>query len=177
MGKNRRKRYYVGEGGQKGLLVGALFLIVVLVVIASGLFYILANRSLESAAYRAHFETLRHTMDMLLPWLIFVNITALIVVIVLAVFLTHKISGPAFHLIRDLDRLKEGDLTVRTTLRKRDRLREISDAFNEAVAKLDEKMADIKSSADEMQAAGGETELPKDKLEKLKRAIGKFKTQ
>lgn len=174
MEKNRRKKYYVKEGGHKGLLVGSLILILVLIVIASSLFYILANRTLENETYQAHFRTLRNTMEMLLPWILIVNAIGLVVVLVLAVFFTHKISGPTFHIVKDLGRLGDGDLTVRIKLRRRDRLVEIADAFNESAGKLQQITIEVKKQAENLLADGTKTDS---EIQKLRESLDKLKTQ
>ncbi len=173
---NRRHQIFVRGGDHRGLLVGSIILILVLVVVASGLFYILANRNLEQATYRAHFETLRNTMQLLLPWLLIVNIIALIIVIILALFFTHKIAGPAYHLIVDLKKVKDGDLTVRTAFRKGDRLKEVASAMSETTENLRLIVADIKNDVANISEVCGDEKTVKEKLENLNRTLGKLKT-
>jgi methyl-accepting chemotaxis protein len=173
---NRRRQIFVKGGDHRGLLVGAIILILVLVVVASGLFYILANRNLEQATYRAHFETLRNTMQLLLPWLLIVNIVALIVVIILALFFTHKIAGPVYHLIVDLKKLKNGDLTVQTVFRKGDRFKEVASAMSETTENLRLIVADIKNDVAKISEVTGDEKSVREKLENLNRTLGKLKT-
>ena len=166
----------MSAGGQRSLLAGVLILILVLVVVASGLFYILANRDLEKATYRAHFETLRNTMQMLLPWLVLVNIIGLIVVLILAIFFTHKIAGPAYHLKEDLKKIKEGDLTIRTAFRKGDGLKDVAVAMSDTTGQLRMEIANIKDNVDDLLKVTGNEALLKEKLGKLRETLGKLKT-
>jgi len=174
--KSRRKRYFVKEGDHWGLLGGALVLILVLVLLASGLFYLLANRDLQEATYRAHFQALRNTMQMLLPWLVVVNLVGLVVVLVLAVFFTHRISGPAYHLISDLRRLKNGDLTVGTSFRKHDRLKNLARAMTEATAHLRQTVDEVKRRLHELSELADKYPELKEKLEEIKNSLDKLKT-
>jgi len=173
---NRRRRFYVGEGDHKGLLVMVGILILALIIIASGLFYFLANRDLENAAYRAHFDTLRNTMQMLLPWLVIVNVIGFTLVLVLALFLTHRIAGPAFHLIRDLRAIAAGDLTIHTKFRRHDRLRDVAAALTDATGKLRVRIADAKKGIQELESiTGGNSDL-KDAVENIARNLNQLKT-
>ncbi len=147
---NRRRKYYVAQGDHRGILLIAGALLLTLAILASGLFYFLANRDLESATYRAHFDTLRNTMQMLLPWLVLVNLIGLVVVLGLAVYLTHRISGPAFHLIRDLKALGSGDLRIETKFRKHDRLKGAAEALSNAASELRGIITDTKQRVSEL---------------------------
>jgi methyl-accepting chemotaxis protein len=173
---NRRRKFYVKEGDHRGLLLGALILILVLVVLASGLFYVIANRILEQATYRAHFETLRNTMQMLLPWLLIVNIIGVIAVLILAIFMTHKISGPAYHLIKDLERLREGDLTIHTKFRKGDRLQNVALALSDATGALNETVSKTKNCLEELiKETSNYPEIKKSVIE-ISQTLDKLKT-
>lgn len=174
--KNQRKKYFVKEGNQWGLLIGAITLILILAIIASGLFYIIANRNLENATYKAHFTALHNTMQLLLPWLILVNLIGLIVVAILAVFYTHKIAGPTYHIMNDLKRLGEGDLTVRTKLRKHDRLQDLADNLNNAIGGIQKSVQDSKMLITELEKSVDNTAEIKKKIENLNKVINRLKT-
>jgi methyl-accepting chemotaxis protein len=174
--QNRRKKYFVKEGDHRGLLIGAVIIILSLIFVASGLFYVLANRNLEQATYRAHFEILRNTMQMLLPWLVLVNLIGLAIVVVLAFFLTHKISGPVYHLIKDLESVKNGDLRVTTVFRKGDRLKKLGTAFTETIAELRAKITDIKKKVSNLSSAIDEGDEIKQKIDEIEETLDKLKT-
>jgi len=173
---NRRKRYFVRDGDHQGILMIAGILLLVLILIASGMFYLIADRNLENATYRVHFDTLRHTMQMLLPWLVLVNLIGLIVVFLLAVFLTHRISGPVYHLISDLKMLGTGDLTVETKFRKHDRLKNVAGEFNAAVAGLRSVIVETKKMAVNLGIQVENHPELKDIAENINRNLEKLKT-
>ncbi|PJA27266.1 MAG: hypothetical protein CO189_07665 [candidate division Zixibacteria bacterium CG_4_9_14_3_um_filter_46_8] len=173
---NRRRKYFVKEGDQWGLLIGAAILILVLAIVASGLFYILANQDLEKATYRAHFEVLRNTMQMLLPWLILVNLIGMIVVLVLSIFFTHKVSGPAYHLVKDMRKLQQGDLTISTNFRDRDRLKNVAIAMNIAIERLRHEVADIKGEISELSKVADDALKVKESIARLNRILDNLKT-
>ena len=82
--ENRRRQFFVRDGDHWGLLPGALILILALIIIASGLFYLLADRNLEGATYRAHIEALHSTMQLLLPWLVLANLVGVAMVLIIS---------------------------------------------------------------------------------------------
>ena len=174
--ENRRRKLYVREGDHKGLLLGAFLLILVLIFIASGLFYILADRNLENATYRAHFDAMRHTMNMLLPWLVLVNAIGLIVVLILALILTHRISGPAYHLIKDMKKVGDGDLTVITAFRKHDRLQKVAQAMSHAISALRYKVIDVKEHIGKLAELAENKPDIKDKIDEINQSLDKLKT-
>jgi methyl-accepting chemotaxis protein len=174
--ENRRRKLYVRDGDHRGLLLGALILILALIFIASGLFYILADRNLEQATYRAHFDAMRHTMQMLLPWLILVNTIGLIVVLVLALILTHRISGPAYHLIQDMKKVADGDLTVATVFRKHDRLQKVGQAMTHTVSALRYKIIALKDEINNLYEMAENKPDLKNKIDEINNSLDKLKT-
>ena len=119
MEKRRRKKYFLSGSIQPRLLLGFAVLVFILVVIAGGLFYVLANRELSSEYYKAH-STLRYVMQNLLPWLLLVNLAGILVTLFLAVFYTHRIAGPAYRIQQDLRKIGQGVLTTRVKTRRRE---------------------------------------------------------
>jgi methyl-accepting chemotaxis protein len=173
---NRRRQFYVKAGGQRGLLTGALILILALIIVASGLFYVLANRNLEQATYRAHFETLRNTMQLLLPWLVIVNLAGLVIVLALAIFFTHKIAGPSYHLICDLKKIQDGDLTVKTEFRKGDGLKDVATAMSSATDSLRVGITEIKEKVNDLADMTNVDDCAREKIVEIMEKLDKLKT-
>jgi len=174
--KNRRRQYWVGDGDHKGILIIAGALVMALILIASGLFYIVANRNLEDATYRAHFDILRNTMQMLLPWLVMANIIGLVIVMLIAVLLTHRISGPAYHIVRDIRAIGDGDLTIQTIFRKNDRFQNIAATLTEAASSLRATIADVKNGVADIGDIVGDRPEIREKLERVAKNLEKLKT-
>jgi nitrogen fixation/metabolism regulation signal transduction histidine kinase len=173
---NRRRKFFIGAGGQRDLLAGVLILVLALIIVASGLFYVLANRNLEKATYRAHFETLRNTMQMLLPWLVIVNLVGLLVVLAMAIFFTHKIAGPSYHLICDLKKIQEGDLTVKTAFRKGDGLKDVATAMSNTTESLRVQISDVKGKVKELSSIAISDQFISEKIGEIKGKLEKIKT-
>jgi methyl-accepting chemotaxis protein len=173
--ENRRRKYIVKEGDHWGIMKLALFMIVVLAVLISGLFYVLADKNLEGATYRAHFNALRHTMQMLLPWLILVDLIGLVIVAIMAIFLTHSIAGPSYHLIRDIKNFGDGDLTIRTKFRKHDRLKAVGEAFSESSEKMHAKIVKLRKEINNITSVSGNNPEIKTRLDGINKILDDFK--
>jgi methyl-accepting chemotaxis protein len=113
---------------------------------------------------------------MLLPWLIMVNIVGLIVIAFLAIFLTHKISGPTYHLKRDLQKLATGDLTITTVFRKGDRLQDLAVGLNKAVANLRKEVIEIKTKMSVFTQSAEKFPELQDKIKDINNTINNLKT-
>ena len=88
----------------------------------------------------------------------------------------HRVSGPMFVLMRNLERMGDGDLTTEMRLRHQDHLKEISDSFNTNVAALRDQIQDVKLTAEAISASNKEDEI-KPLVEKLVTDLAKIKTE
>jgi methyl-accepting chemotaxis protein len=143
MGKNRRKKYFLSKGTQPGLLLGVTALVLILVIIAGGLFYLLANRELSIEYYKAH-SSIRYVMKNLLPWLLLVNLLGIMVALFLAVFYTHRIAGPLYRVQKDIRKIGEGFLTTRVKTRKGDQLKDLETEVNNMIQELEKNFLLVK---------------------------------
>ncbi|PKM92724.1 MAG: hypothetical protein CVU80_01855 [Elusimicrobia bacterium HGW-Elusimicrobia-4] len=71
----------------------------------------------------------------------------LVIVFVIAIFVSHKFAGPIFKFERSCDTVAAGDLTYRVYLRSGDELIELRDKFNRMVSEIQKKVsADYESA-------------------------------
>jgi methyl-accepting chemotaxis protein len=175
--KNRRKRYFLSRSIQPRLLLGFAVLVFILVVIAGGLFYVLANRELSAEYYKAH-STLRYVMQNLLPWLLLVNLAGILVALFLAVFYTHRIAGPAYRIQQDLKKVGQGILTTRVRTRRRDQLKDLESEINRVTGELEQSVIQVKGSLlklegnlADLERAASTGEVTQSQLEQLVRQI------
>ena len=85
----------------------------------------------------------------------------------------HRVSGPVFVLLRNLDRLGGGDLTAEMRLRQQDHLQEISDSYNQNIKSLREQLHGIKATARQLRDGGDNKEL----IDQLVADLDKIKTE
>ncbi|MBI5573074.1 MAG: HAMP domain-containing protein [Elusimicrobia bacterium] len=71
----------------------------------------------------------------------------LVIVFIIAIFVSHKFAGPIFKFERSCDTVAEGDLTYRVHLRSGDELIELQNKFNGMVSEIQKKVsADYESA-------------------------------
>ena len=58
----------------------------------------------------------------------------------LALFFSHFIAGPLFRFEKTLEEMRNGNLAINVKLRKNDELKDVADAFNQALAGLRSKV-------------------------------------
>ena len=177
MEKGRRKRYFLSKSMQPRLLLGFAALVLILVVIAGGLFYVLANRELSAEYYKAH-STLRYVMQNLLPWLLLVNLAGILVVLFLAIFYTHRIAGPAYRIQQDLGKIGQGILTTRVKTRRKDQLKglesevnRVAQEFEQGILQVKESLLKLESSLADLEKATSTGEASTDRLQQMVRQI------
>ena len=88
-----RRKYYLPGSLQPRLIRLLIGLLVIVIAVSATAFYLLADQELADEFYKAH-QTLSNTREMFLPWLITVNILAIVLAIIFAVFPSHKVAGP-----------------------------------------------------------------------------------
>jgi len=112
------------------------------------------------------------------------------VVIVAAMYVSHRIAGPVYRLEKELIQIGEGDLSRRLVLRKNDDLKEMANEMNNVMDRLDNHFSLIKShiailedSLNQVKQEGIKEENVKsvvdkwtDTLEKISKELAYFKT-
>lgn len=106
-------------------------------------------------------------------------ITILIIslsLMVVTLFVSHKIAGHLSRLEQDINVIAKGDLTFTARLRKGDQLRELSADINEMTASLNTKVAAIQSGVERVMISASDQNAPKwfqEKLRQLHERIGR----
>lgn len=150
--ENRRSRinYSIKRRFQLRLLAKVMLIVFVSVGLNALLFYLYSNREIGASLKHFHVNATSF-LDLLLPAVIGSLVIGLVLAFVISVFLPHKIAGPLFRLERDLtDKLGEGNLTVKFTVRKSDEFKELADSLNVMTGKLKVKVERIKAASHEL---------------------------
>jgi len=110
--------------------------------------------------------------------------------IILSIFLSHKIAGPIYRLETDIGELSKGNLRKRVRLRKGDELKTIAGQINNLASTMDRTIGESKFTAKEIAIGLSElkenaspddkSKAPIDKIQKniseLNEILSKFKT-
>ena len=134
-----RRKFFLWNSSQPRLLAGIEIIFIVLLLIAGAAFAAIANRDLTDAYFKAHL-TIRNMLEILIPSLVAINLLGLAVSVVLAIFFTHRIAGPAYRLCRILNEVGEGNLAQVIQFRKGDELKELDDAATEMIVALQNRV-------------------------------------
>lgn len=65
---------------------------------------------------------------------------SMVLVAAVAILFSHLVAGPAYHLKRVMDSVRNGDLSQRVRLRKWDELKDVAESFNAMMDSLQQKI-------------------------------------
>ena len=117
----------------------ALMTAVYVSLIIDGVLNELRNMSVE---YQLPPATVSHIMSSLMSAFVVIGLASIVLVVcmlVLALYMSHRIYGPLVPIERLVDHLKNGDYTVRAGLRKGDEFKELMEKLNKLAANLQER--------------------------------------
>ncbi len=132
-------------------------LLKVLTIVAFGtglmavIFYSYSNRVINENYRQFHIHA-QNFLDYLLPVVSISLLLSLVTAVILTIFLPRGIAGPLYRIERDLkEKVCNGDLTVKFTIRKGDELEELAASANLLVDNFRHKIEKIKKSAETLQ--------------------------
>ncbi len=153
--RSQRRNYYIDKSFQTKFIIKFCLLVAFGSVLIVALIYWLARQSTTVGIADGRIAV-HTTAEYLLPLLIQTVLAELVIVslaaIVLTLLFTHKIAGPLYRLKVMLGQLGEGDFSRSMRLREGDQLKQVAEAYNEAVEKINGKIKKSKnaSSLDEV---------------------------
>lgn len=133
--KRKKLNLAVKNELQRWLLVRISGVVILSSVIAALILYGYASKEIGDSFYSAHIS-IRRVSDLLWPVVAAGSAVSLLSGMLLALFLPQKIAGPIFRIEQDLDPVREGDLTVKITLRAGDPLQDFATSINDAIGEL-----------------------------------------
>lgn len=185
MSKNRRS--VINYSIKRQMQIRLLLRVMLIALIAAGLtavfFYFYSNQEIGQSFKQFHIHA-RSFLDLLLPAVIIALVIGIVIAFVIALFFPHRIAGPLYRMERELkERVGEGDLTVKFSLRKGDEIIELADALNIMIEKLKLKIGRIKAASDELASLsgnvnkGGEEHVKKlsELTKKIQEAVKEFR--
>lgn len=78
-------------------------------------------------------------MYLVVPPILLNNLLLMIVVSVIGLRYSHKLAGPAYRMMIDIQRVLDGEDDVRIHLRERDKFKELALNINQLISRLDEE--------------------------------------
>jgi methyl-accepting chemotaxis protein len=75
----------------------------------------------------------------ILPSILVNDLVIMVLLVVVGIFLTHRIAGPVFRVQRDIDRVLEGEKHVRVRFRRHDAFPELAEKVNKLIERINDK--------------------------------------
>lgn len=145
---NQRRNYFIDKKFQTKFILKFCF-IVILAAIAIGISLFLLSANSTTVAIENTKVTVKTTADFILPFIlqtiIVVTIFSAISVILLTLFVSHKIAGPLYRLKREIDKLGQANFAANFQIRATDQLKDLSRSLTLMSNSLRDKMTAIKA--------------------------------
>lgn len=173
----QRKNYFIKQEFQFKFIIKFCLILIAGIIISTGLVFLFSQETLTSSFDNSRL-VVENTGYAIMPVLIITNLITLgiitLAVIIVTLFVSHKIAGPMFRFEQDIKKIAKGNLLVRINLRQKDQFSEMADAFNDMSAGLHGKIIQIDRQIDRI--LNSKSEYNKDfekKVLELKEIINK----
>lgn len=142
----KRRRYFVDRMFQTKFIAKFCLAVIITSLLAGGLIFFLSRNSTTVAIENTR-VVVKRTADFIFPVIVetvlVVSFFAGLVVLLMTLFISHKIVGPLVRLKRETDFLKDGDLRRNFSVRTKDQLRDLSKSLNLTCDALREKHKEL----------------------------------
>jgi len=168
----KRRTIFINRSYQFKFILKFCLILLLGGVVSTGLVFLLSRETLTTSFERGRL-VVQNTATAILPAVILTNGITLAIVMVIAVvtvlYISHKIAGPMFRFEKEIVKLKEGDLTTRITLRKKDQFISLGQSFNEMTARLHDKVSAVESEILEIEKRLREQKPDDNRIAELER--------
>ena len=178
-GKQRRKllNLSIEKEFQMWLMIRIFGVIIISSVLAAAILFFYARHETVSSFYSAHIK-IRRVSDLLLPVILCGSFVSMVAGTFLAFFLPQKIAGPLYRVEKDLQAVRDGDLTVVIKLREHDTLKSFVAIINEVIADLNQGARGLQADSQALQTALAQedTAVISTAAERLHQGLNRIKT-
>ncbi|MBI4870469.1 MAG: HAMP domain-containing protein [Candidatus Riflebacteria bacterium] len=145
---HRRRSFVSKPTFQLKLTIIFMLMVTIVANLVGGICYLLISEKvqdlLEKGGDRVAPElTMRDIANFLIPRILVAEGFSLCFVFLLSILVTHTIAGPVYRMEKIAKEVGTGNLAIVTTLRPRDELKELADAFNVMTRGLAEKISAV----------------------------------
>jgi len=185
--KYRRRKYLIDPSFQISFIVKFSVIVVFTSLLIGGILYYL-TRSSTTVAIENTRVMAKSTANFILPSLsitiIVVSLFSALVVLILTLLVTHKISGPIFRLKREIELMQKGDLVRNFRIRDNDQLQGLSNSFSFMTDIFRDKIKELKDTYSSLSSylrenssriSASERDKINDLLNKIKNTLNFFK--
>ncbi|MFC1658857.1 HAMP domain-containing protein [Candidatus Omnitrophota bacterium] len=146
--RDKRKQYFIDKGFQTRFILKFCAIVIISSLLIAGLMFLLSQNSTTVAIENTQ-VVVKRTADFILPvmagTLLIAALLSAAAVIVVTLLASHKIAGPLFRLKKEIDILKDADLTRNFSIRSKDQLQALAKSLKEMSDSLRNKQTELKN--------------------------------
>jgi HAMP domain-containing protein len=170
MKKWKRRKYLINKSLQPRFM-GMTALFVFLFSVISG--WCIYSATWITITERIHgepelYQILAELNETLLLRSLFVVLAGMCAVVIIMMFISHRIAGPLFRVRRILNELGEGIIPGKITFRKKDEFKELSEAVNSVIIRAEEMDAANKEVRKNILKYAGEIPGVEEELDRMR---------
>ncbi|BHH84235.1 HAMP domain-containing protein [Desulforhopalus sp. 52FAK] len=169
-GSFKRRQYFINKKFQTGFILKFIGVLIFGALLSVGVTMLTTQATLTSS-FEGSKLVIEKTSLAILPSVVFTNIiTTLIVgliVIVVTLFISHKIAGPMFRFEKDLEEISQGNLQKHIQTRQGDQFGSVAENLNNMVGNLNEKLSQLQGELNQLSEAAAAQDLPQDFRDEL----------
>ena len=170
MTTHRRRSVVSKPTFQLKLTIIFMLMVTIVANLVGGLCYLMISEKVQDLLERSAEHpaipdlTMKEIATFLIPRILIAEGVSLFVVFLLSILVTHTIAGPVYRMEKVAKEIGTGNLAIVTTLRPKDELKELADAFNVMTRGLAEKIGAVSQEL-----------LAQEKLSPEERNLGRMK--
>lgn len=149
----KRRNYFIDKKFQTNFILNFCLLVIVTGAFIMTVLYAFSGKATTVSFVNSR-VVVQSTADFIFPLLLQTFVVAIIVVglvtIVGALFISHRIAGPAFRFKKLLGAMKEGDFTLSCKIRSKDSLQSVETAFNEMIGSVRKNLDQVDKDLQEL---------------------------
>lgn len=173
-----RRTYYIKKDFQRRFISEYMIMVSLGVVLANGVLYLLLNKGVDNAFYRAHIG-ITSTGDIVWSPLLLTGMAAITAatlnVIIFALINTWKVGGCMHCLSNAIKRVEDGDMTAQLPPCQRNSLMmEACTIFDKTVRHLNKRVSPVKVAIEELDASAAAME--KDRANSIEQILKKVES-
>lgn len=143
----KRRKYFINKTFQAKFIIKFCFLIVLACILFGGLIYFMSLKTTTTAFENSRL-VIKSTADYLLPILALISLITIIIVgvatMIITLFISHKIAGPAYRFEKISRAIAGGDLSLNVKLRSNDQLQPVAEGMDEMIKSLRLQIVNVK---------------------------------
>lgn len=173
-----RRTYYIKKDFQKRFIYEYMIMVLLGIVLANGVLYLLLNKGVDNAFYKAHIG-ITSTGDIVWSPLLLTGMAvitaATLNVIIFALINTWKVGSCMHCISRAIVRIGDGDMTTQLPPCQGNKLmKELDAIFNKSARHLNRRVSSIKGGLEELDAAAAGIE--KDRANSIEQILKKVES-